>query len=661
MMSESVEKQIRQLRELVSYHANRYYNLDDPEISDFEYDKLLHQLMDLEQAHPEYASPDSPTVKVGGVALNTFAEVEHRVQMGSLQDVFSFEELREFDRRVKEAVPEATYVVEPKIDGLSVSLDYVDGLLTIGSTRGNGFVGEDVTGNIRTIRSIPQTLPDKLPRLEARGEVYMPISSFERLVEQQELNDEKPAKNPRNAAAGSLRQKDPRVTAGRGLDIFVFNLQQIEGKTLDSHSQSLDYLKSQGFPVSPSYLRCADIEDAIREVEQIGKRRGDYSFNIDGAVIKVDRFDHRERLGATAKYPKWAVAYKYPPEEKETLLTDIQVQVGRTGAVTPTAVFEPILLAGTTVSRAVLHNQDFINEKNLAIGDRIIIRKAGDIIPEVVSVAWHDPEKSAYQLPEHCPSCGAQLVRDPDQAVIRCPNSSCPAQVVRSLIHFCSRGAMDIDGMGVSVCSLLYREGLAKSVADLYRLRPEDLMEYEGFARKKAEKLTAAIEKSKENDLWQLLFGLGIHNIGEKAAKLLANRFRTLDAIRAASEEEISSIDGFGAIMARSVAEYFSNENNQDLCRQLEELGVNTSSLQGEGGSRFEGMTFVLTGTLPTLTRSEATAIIERNGGKTSSSVSKKTTYVLAGEEAGSKLTKANQLGIPVISESEFLAMAERG
>jgi len=652
-------EQIEQLRAQVEYHADRYYNLDDPEITDFEYDKLFHQLLDLEQANPQYYSPTSPTLRVGGSVSNTFAEVEHKVQMGSLQDIFSFEELRDFDRRVRETVPEPSYVVEPKIDGLSVSLEYRDGVLTVGSTRGNGFTGEDVTENIRTIRSIPLRLPEALPLLEVRGEVYMPVKSFERVVEAQELAGEQPFKNPRNAAAGSLRQKDPKITAKRGLDIFVFNIQQVEGKTLATHSDSLDFIGSLGFKVVPEYKACDDIEEVIRDIEKIGENRGSFPFGIDGAVVKVNDFAHRELLGSTAKFPRWAIAYKYPPEEKETTLLDVEVQVGRTGAVTPTAVFEPITLAGTTVSRAVLHNQDFIDQLGLSIGDRILVRKAGEIIPEVLSVTRHDPDKAPYKLPETCPSCGAKLVREEGEAAVRCPNFSCPAQLTRSIIHFCSRGAMDIDGMGEVVCRLLTDQGMVKTPADIYRLTQEQLLELPGFAKRKAEKTVAAIQKSKENDLSQLLFGLGLPGIGEKAAKTLAGRFGTLEAVQNASWEEIAAIDGFGEIMAKDVEDYFQDEHNRALCRELTELGLNTAAAQVETTKEFAGLTFVLTGTLPTLSRQEAGAIIEAHGGKTSSSVSKKTSYVLAGEDAGSKLTKANQLGIPVITEEQLLEMTK--
>ena len=658
MQKDPILEQIETLRAQVEYHADRYYNQDDPEISDFEYDRLFHQLLDLEEANPQYASPTSPTVRVGGSASNTFATVEHKVQMGSLQDIFSFDELRDFDRRVRETVPEPSYVVEPKIDGLSVSLEYRDGVLAVGSTRGNGFTGEDVSENIRTIRSVPLKLPVSLPLLEVRGEVYMPVKSFQRVVEAQELAGEQPFKNPRNAAAGSLRQKNPKITAKRGLDIFVFNVQQIEGKTLDSHSDSLDFLGTLGFKVIPEHKVYRDIEEVIEDIQRIGENRGAYPFGIDGAVVKVNDFAHRELLGATAKFPRWAIAYKYPPEEKETTLLDIEVQVGRTGAVTPTAVFEPITLAGTTVSRAVLHNQDFIDQLGLAIGDKILVRKAGEIIPEVLSVVWHDPEKAPYRLPETCPSCGAALVRE---AAVRCPNFSCPAQLTRSIIHFCSRSAMDIDGMGEVVCQLLIDRGMVKTPAGIYRLTQEQLLELPGFAKRKAEKILAAIEKSKGNDLSQLLFGLGLPGIGEKAAKTLAGRFGSLEKVAAAGWEEIAAIDGFGEIMAKDVEGYFRDEHNRALCQELTELGLNTTAAVVEATGEFTGLTFVLTGTLPTLSRGEASAIIEAHGGKTSSSVSKKTSYVLAGEDAGSKLTKANQLGVPVITEEQLMEMIKGG
>ncbi len=659
-MSEKIRQEMQQLQKQVEHHMHLYYDLDAPELEDFEYDRLIHHLMDLEEQYPEYASPNSPTKRVGGSAMNTFREVPHKVQMGSLQDVFSLDELRAFDERVRETVPEPTYVVEQKIDGLSVSLEYRNGELAVGSTRGNGLVGEDVTENIRTIRSIPLKLPQPLPLLEVRGEVYMPVNSFLRLVREQELREETPAKNPRNAAAGSLRQKDPKIAAARGLDIFCFNIQQLEGMVCESHQASLELMRSLGFPVSPDYKVVHTIEEAIRQIEKIGELRGKLGYQIDGAVIKVDSFADRERLGSTAKYPKWAVAYKYPPEEKETVLRSIALQVGRTGAVTPTAEFDPIELAGTTVSRATLHNQDFITQLGVNIGDTIVVRKAGDIIPEVIGVRNHPKDKPAYVMPTHCPSCGTLLVRDPEVAAIRCPNISCPAQILRSLIHFCSRSAMDIEGLGEAACELLLQQGLAKTPADLYRLTKDDLMRLEGFQTKKAENILAALEKSKQNELGALLFGLGIRNIGEKAAKLLAARFGTLQAVEKATREELLSIDGFGEIMAESVLQYFADENNRKLCDDLLSLGLRPW-VPRQASAALAGMTFVVTGTLPGYSRDEIENLIEKNGGKAAGSVSKKTSYVVAGEAAGSKLAKAQSLGVPVLTEQQLLELIERG
>ena len=659
-MSEKIRQEMQQLQKEVEHHMHLYYDLDAPELEDFEYDRLIHHLMDLEEQYPEYASPNSPTKRVGGSAMNTFREVPHKVQMGSLQDVFSLDELRAFDERVRETVPEPTYVVEQKIDGLSVSLEYRNGELAVGSTRGNGLVGEDVTENIRTIRSIPLKLPQPLPLLEVRGEVYMPVNSFWRLVREQELREETPAKNPRNAAAGSLRQKDPKIAAARGLDIFCFNIQQLEGTVCESHQASLELMRSLGFPVSPDYKVVHTIEEAIRQIEKIGELRGKLGYQIDGAVIKVDSFADRERLGSTAKYPKWAVAFKYPPEEKETVLRSIALQVGRTGAVTPTAEFDPIELAGTTVSRATLHNQDFITQLGVNIGDTIVVRKAGDIIPEVIGVRNHAKDKPAYVMPTHCPSCGTLLVRDPEVAAIRCPNISCPAQILRSLIHFCSRSAMDIEGLGEAACELLLQQGLAKTPADLYRLTKDDLMRLEGFQTKKAENILAALEKSKQNELGALLFGLGIRNIGEKAAKLLAARFGTLRAVENATHEELLSIEGFGEIMAESVLQYFADDNNRKLCGDLLSLGLRPW-VPRQASAALAGMTFVVTGTLPGYSRDEIENLIEKNGGKAAGSVSKKTSYVVAGEAAGSKLAKAQSLGVPVLTEQQLLELIERG
>ncbi len=659
-MDEKQAKQtIDQLTELVLYHSRRYYDQDAPEIEDYEYDKLLHQLMDLEESYPQFAHADSPTKRIVGQVKNTFEPVEHKVQMGSLQDVFTPEEVYAFHERIKEVVADPVYVVEPKIDGLSVSLEYRDGIFVRGSTRGDGFVGEDVTLNLKTIQSIPKKLLEPFPFLEVRGEVYMSEERFQKLTEEQEIREEKPFKNPRNAAAGSLRQKDPAIAAQRGLDIFVFNVQQIEGKILTSHKESLDFLQQQGFPVSPSYQAFSSIEAVMGEIQRIGENRENYSFGIDGAVVKVDSFAQRERLGSTAKYPKWAIAYKYPPEQKPTVLLDIQVKVGRTGALTPTAVFEPITLAGTTVSRAVLHNQAFIDEKQIAIGDTILVRKAGDIIPEVIGVVSHAQENPVYQIPDICPACGSPVFFEGGQAAKRCQNSDCPAQLLRNLIHFASRDAMDIDGLGPSIVENLVSAGLVKSPADLYDITLEEVSVLDRIAEKSGSNLLAAIEKSKQNDLSRLLFALGIRGIGQKAAKLLAARFMDIEHLFSASEEDISSIDGFGGIMARAVVEYFSLDATRGLIDRLQKAGVNTRSKDRPTSDRLAGLSFVLTGTLPHMTRSEAGARIERLGGKVSSSVSKKTSYVVAGEEAGSKLAKAQGLGIPILDEAALLALLE--
>ena len=649
----------QKLREQINYYSELYYEKDDPAISDYEFDKLMHQLIDIEEEYPQLLTPDSPTHRVGGRASNSFEQVEHVVQMGSLQDVFSDEEVVDFDRRVREVVSDPIYVVEPKIDGLSVSLEYRDGVLVRGSTRGDGFVGEDVTENIRTIRSVPLRLKRDIPFVEVRGEVYMPVASFEKVVAQQELKEEKPFKNPRNAAAGSLRQKNSKITAQRGLDIFVFNLQQIEGVQVSGHKESLDLLKELGFQVSPSYLAVDTIEKAIEEIRAIGQRRGEYSFDIDGAVVKVDSLAQREMLGATAKFPKWAVAFKYPPEEKITTLLDVEVKVGRTGALTPTAVFEPIQLAGTTVSRAVLHNQDFIDEKQIAVGDKIIVRKAGDIIPEVVAVAEHCGNPT-YQLPEYCPSCHTKVVREEGEAAIYCPNIECPAQLMRNLIHFASRNAMDIDGMGPAVLEGLVNAGWVHSPADLYDLTEEQIASLERMGKKSASNLMNALEKSKQNDLSKVIFALGIPEVGEKTAAELASAFGSMEKLSWATLEQLTALDGFGEVVAQNIVSFFLEERNRVQIERLAKAGVNMESTKVKAGDTFEGKTFVLTGTLPTLKRNEAKELIESLGGKVSSSVSKKTDYVVAGEEAGSKLTKANELGITILTEEQLLQMCQK-
>lgn len=659
MTSEEAKRQIEDLRRQIEYHNQKYYTEDAPEISDYAYDMLYRRLENLEMEFPALKTADSPTNRVGASGYNTFAEVVHTVPMESLHDSFSEEELRDFDRRVRAVVDDPVYVVEPKFDGLSVALEYVNGVYTRGSTRGDGVTGEDVTQNIGTIRSVPKTLSEALPFLEVRGEVYMSDESFQALCERQELLEEKPFKNPRNAAAGSLRQKDPKITAQRTLDIFVFNIQAIEGETVHTHYDALERLHALGFTVSPLYCRTGDIETVIEKIREIGDRRGTFPYPIDGAVVKVDDFAQREALGSTAKFPRWAEAYKYPPEEKETTLLDIEVAVGRTGVLTPTGVFDPVFLAGTTVSRATLHNQDFITEKDIRIGSKVIIRKAGEIIPEVVSVVENPPESEPYRLPDRCPSCGEEITRLEGEAAARCTNPQCPAQLLRNLIHFASRDAMDIEGLGPAVVEQLSRALSVSSPADLYGITVEQLAKLERFGKKSAENLVAAIEKSKQNDLSRLLFALGIPHIGAKAAKLLSSTFRSMDALLAADEEAIAAIDGFGGIMAEEVYSFFRKRSALELIDRLKAAGLNMIGESAAADTRFLGKTFVLTGTLPTLTRAEASAIIERNGGKVSSSVSKKTAYVVAGEEAGSKLTKAQALGIPILSESELLAMTE--
>lgn len=654
---ETVQKRVQELRSLLNYHSKRYYEEDAPEIGDYEYDQMLRELEELEQEHPELITPDSPTRRVGGRADSQFTPVTHTVVMESLQDGFSEDEVRDFDRRVRELVEHPQYVVEPKIDGLSVSLEYENGLFVRGSTRGDGQVGEDITVNLRTIRAIPLRLKEILPYLEVRGEVYMPRESFLKLTEQQELNEEKPFKNPRNAAAGSLRQKDPRVTGSRGLSIFVFNIQQIEGKTLSGHRESLDYLKALGFETVPFYSRYDDIEAVLGEIRRIGEIRGTLPFDIDGAVVKVDRFAERISLGSTSKFPKWALAYKYPPEEKQTKLIDIEINVGRTGVLTPTAVLEPVLLAGSTVSRATLHNEDMIREKDIRLGDTVIVRKAGDIIPEVLSVVSHRPDAAPYEMPKVCPSCGAPVHREEGESALRCNNAECPAQLMRILIHFCSRDAMDIEGLGPAVLELLVEQGLVRTPADLYRLRAQELEPLERMGKKSAENLIVAIERSKQNDLSRLIFALGIRHIGQKAAKLLALRFGDMETLSKASAEEMEAIDGFGAIMAESAESFFALPQTKALLAELRGYGVHMESLEKPQSDTLAGKTFVLTGTLPSLTRAQASEMIEKSGGKVSSSVSKKTSFVLAGEEAGSKLKKANDLGIPVIDEDQFMDM----
>lgn len=657
MDKEQIKSEYEQLCKQAEQHNFNYYVLDDPTIEDDEYDRLMRRIKEIEAENPEIVSESSPTQHVGGYAINTFEKVTHEVQMGSLQDVFSKGELYEFDERVKKAVGKAVYCVEPKIDGLSVSLEYKDGVFVRGSTRGDGFVGEDITKNLKTIKSIPMVLREKIPFIEVRGEVYMPKADFEKLVRKQLENDEQPAKNPRNAAAGSLRQKDSRVTASRGLDIFVFNLQRIEGRELTCHSESLDYMKSLGFNVIDGYKTFDNIEDAVSRIMEIGENRQSYSYDIDGAVIKVDDFELRNELGSTAKVPKWAVAFKYPPEEKETKLLDIEINVGRTGALTPVAVFEPVWLAGTTVSRAVLHNQDYIDSKDIRIGDIIAVRKAGDIIPEVVRSVSHAENSEPFVIPHICPVCHGKAERAEDEAVIRCVNIDCPAQLLKNIEHFASRPAMNIDGLGEAVVKQLVENKLINTVADLYGLQQQDLEMLPGFAKVSASKLIANIENSKTNSPDRLLFALGIKGIGQKNAQLLMKHFGSIEKLSETSPEEISAVENFGDILANNIFTALHEPHMTELIERLKSYGVNTVYQSDVKSDKLAGLTFVITGTLPDMTRDEAKTLIEQNGGKCSGSVSKKTSYVLAGEEAGSKLTKAQQLGVTVISQQQLIEM----
>lgn len=658
MLEQLAALRIAELRGLIDYHSKRYYDEDAPEIEDDEFDALTRELKSLEEQYPHLITPDSYTQRVHGQVSHLFEPVVHEVPLGSLQDVFSFEEITDFDRRVRETVARPRYVVEPKIDGLSIAIEYRNGRFYRGATRGDGLVGEDVSDNLRQIADIPQNLTADVPRIIVRGEVYMPRESFAALVRKQEENGEKTFKNPRNSAAGTLRQKDSSVVAERNLSLFVFNMQLIEGEKVFSHADSLARIKELGFPVIPFYCVTESVDEVIDYVREIGNKRTDLPFDIDGAVVKVDNFTDREALGTTSKFPKWAVAYKYPPEEKETILRDVEVNVGRTGVLTPTGVFDPVTLAGTTVSRATLHNQNFIDDKQLAIGDTVVMRKAGDIIPEVVRVSTHCGAET-YQLPMICPSCGMPAIREQDEADLRCVNPDCPAQRLRNLIHFTSKDAMDIDGLGPAVLELLVKEGRIAHADDLYSLTQEDIADLEGLGKKSADNLLAALEKSKKNDLYRVIYGLGIRHIGEKAAKLLAQRFGDMESVMSASAEEVSSIDGFGSVMAESVVAFFALEPSRELVARLAEVGVNMQSQTVRQDDRFAGKTFVLTGTLPTMTRSEATALIEQYGGKTSGSVSRKTSYVLAGEDAGTKLVKAQQLGVAILSEEQFRDMIQ--
>ncbi len=652
------KQRIEELTKLLNDAGYRYYVLDDPTMPDFEYDRLLRELEDLEKANPELALPDSPTKRVGGQAVNTFGEVTHAVPLMSLQDVFSLEELDDFLVRTKEAAPGAQFSVEPKIDGLSVALEYVDGQFVRGATRGDGNVGEDVTENLRTIRSIPMALEGAPARLIVRGEVFMPKKTFHALNEALEENGEKTFANPRNAAAGSLRQKDPKVTAKRKLDILVFNVQLAEGKTFVSHAETLEYLKSLHFKVIP-YKLLSDVEKISKEVIRINEEREKLSCDIDGAVIKLDDLAARERLGNTAKFPRWAVAYKYPPEEKETLVEDIVIQVGRTGVLTPKAVVAPVRLAGTTVTNATLHNQDFISRLDIRIGDTVRIRKAGEIIPEILEVNLSKrPEGTQpYLLPKKCPVCGAAVERDEDGAFLRCTGAECPAQLSRNIAHFVSRDAMDIEGLGSAIVDSLIEKGAIRSPADIYYLTMDELSGLWKSGTKAAQKLLDAIAASKSQDVSRLIFALGIRQVGAKTGKSLAAAFGSLDKLMEATLEELTQVPDIGEVTAKSICEWFAQPQSRHMVRRLKEAGVNFESKRVVTDTRFAGKTIVLTGALSRFTREEATEKIELFGGKASGSVSKKTSFVVAGENAGSKERKARELGIPVLTEDEFLEM----
>lgn len=651
-------EEMKQLRDTLNAHSYRYYVLDDPIIPDYEYDQMLRKLEVLEEEHPEEITPDSPTQRVGGKILSGFSPVEHPVPLESLQDVFSPQEVEDFGARMEDALDSVTYSVEPKVDGLSVSLEYRDGVFVRGATRGDGRTGEDVTENLRTIKSIPMVLPEKLPHLIVRGEVYMSHKVFEELNALREINGETLFANPRNAAAGSLRQLDSRIAAQRRLDIQIFNLQLCEGRSFQTHAETLDYLKEQTFKVIP-YRLVRGIAECNEEISALNERRSAFPFDMDGAVVKVNDLADRNVLGSTAKAPRWAIAYKYPPEQKPSRVVDIVVQVGRTGVLTPKAVVEPVHLAGTTVTNATLHNQDYITEKDIRIGDTVLVQKAGEIIPEIVSVDFSKRPAGTepYQLPDTCPVCGAPVSRDPDGAAVRCTGAECPAQLLRNLMHFVSRNAMDIDGVGPAVLQQMIDRDLIHSSADLYYLQEEDVAALDRMGKKSARNAMEAIERSKKQDLSRLLYALGIRQVGEKAAKVLASHFKSFDALAAASLEELTEISDIGPITAQFILDWVSSPQSMHLIGRLKGAGVNMSYASQQVSDAFEGLTFVLTGTLTQMTRQDAAKAIEDRGGKAASSVSKKTTYVVAGESAGSKLTKAQTLNIPILTEEEFLAM----
>ncbi|WP_312635567.1 NAD-dependent DNA ligase LigA [Oscillibacter sp.] len=652
-------EEMKRLREELNENAYRYYVLDEPTISDYDYDMKNRRLQQLEQEHPEEIVPDSPTQRVGDKLKDGFSPYRHEVPLESLQDVFTAGEVEDFCRRMEESLDgNAAYSLEPKVDGLSVALEYRDGVFVSGGTRGDGRVGEDVTENLRTVRSIPMTLPEKLPRLIVRGEVYMARSVFEEINRHREIEGKPLMANPRNAAAGSLRQLDPKIAAERRLDIRIFNLQLAQGRSFATHSETLDYLESQHFPVIP-HKTVLTADACLKEIYDINERRMSYPYDMDGAVIKIDRLSDRESLGSTVKCPKWAIAYKYPPEQKPSKVLDIVVQVGRTGVLTPKAVLAPVHLAGTTVQSATLHNQDYIAEKDVRVGDTVLVQKAGEIIPEIVEVdVSKRPEGTIpYELPKNCPVCGAPVTRDEDGVAVRCTGAECPAQLLRNITHFVSRDAMDIDGLGPAVLQQLIETGLIHSAADLYGLTEQDFAQLERMGEKSASNAVAAIEKSKGNDLGKLLYALGIRQVGEKAGRVLAQHFRTLDALERATPEELTCIDSVGAVTAQFILDWLASPQSQDLLQKLRSAGVNTTCTEEAVDDRFAGKTFVLTGTLTQFDRKSAEEMIQARGGKSSGSVSKKTAYVVAGDAAGSKLQKAQELGIPVLTEDEFAAL----
>ncbi len=664
MNKTEAKKRIEELREKTEYYAKKYYDDDKPEISDFEYDMLMVELRNLEKEYPEFISKNSLTQKVGGHVKEGFQKVTHEVPLQSLQDVFSFEEVEEFDERIRKQAEEneikdVNYVVETKIDGLSAALEYKQGKFVRGATRGNGIIGEDVTENLKTVKTIPMELTDKID-ITVRGEVFISKQDFDKMNQEREENEEELFANARNAAAGSLRQLDSKITAKRPLDIYIFNVQKIEGKTFNSHFEELEYLSKLGFNVNPVIIPCKTIQEAEQAIEKIGEDREHLTFGIDGAVIKVDDLHFREILGSTIKVPRWAVAYKYPPEKKETILKDIICQVGRTGVITPMAILEPVKVAGSTISKTTLHNEDFIKEKELKIGDTVVIQKAGDVIPEIVEVVKNKRtgNEKDFEMPKVCPVCGAPTVREEGEAAVRCTGIECPAKLFRNLVHFVSREAMDISGLGENIIQQLLDKELIKNIADIYTLKFEDIASLKKNGKKFAQNLVDAIERSKQNDLSKLITALGIRHVGVKASRMLAKKYKTMDNLMSASFEELSMIDDIGPIVANSIREFFLEEQTIDLITKLKTAGVNMNSLEEESeDNRFEGKTFVLTGSLEEFTRNEASEIIERLGGKTSGTVSKKTDYVLAGADAGSKLTKAQNLGVTVITELDFKEM----